>query len=56
MKNLTAINIKISGGSSMFPGMPNRLQKDIQERYLRDILQGDESRLKKFPINVESPM
>jgi len=45
----------LSGGSSMFPGMPNRLHKDIQNRYLKDILQGDETRLKKCKINVEAP-
>lgn len=39
----------------MFPGMSNRLQNDIQHRYLNEILQGDESRLKKCKINVEAP-
>ena len=39
----------------MFPGMANRLQKDIQKRYLNDILKGDRTRLKKFKINVEAP-
>lgn len=39
----------------MFPGMPNRLQKDIQNRYLNEILKGDKSRLKKCKVNVEAP-
>jgi|AntRauTorckE5430_2_1112549.scaffolds.fasta_scaffold04311_5 actin-related protein 2 len=39
----------------MFPGMPNRLQKDIEDRYINEILQGDESRLKKCKINIEAP-
>lgn len=39
----------------MFPGMGNRLQNDITARYLNDILKGDETRLKKFKINVEAP-
>lgn len=40
----------------MFPGMPMRLQKDIRKRYLDDILKGDESRMRKFRINVEAPI
>ena len=40
----------------MFPGMPVRLQKDIRKRYFDDILKGDESRMRKFRINVEAPI
>ena len=39
----------------MFPGIGNRLQNDITERYLDKILKGDETRLKKVKINVEAP-
>lgn len=39
----------------MFPGMPVRLQKDVRKRYMDDILKGDESRMRKFRINVEAP-
>ncbi len=35
--------------------MPNRLEKDLKERYLTDVLRGDESRLKKIKISVEAP-
>lgn len=48
-------HIVMSGGSSMFPGMPNRLEKDIRSRFLEEILKGDETRVKKFKINVEAP-
>ena len=39
----------------MFPGMPNRLQNELEKRYFKDILKEDESRVKKFKINVEAP-
>jgi actin-related protein 2 len=48
-------HIVLSGGTSMYPGLPSRLEKDIKERYLRDILKGNEDRLKKFKIKVEDP-
>ena len=50
-----AFQNKNSGGSSMFPGIPVRLQRDIRKRYNDDILKGDESRMRKFRINVEAP-
>lgn len=49
-------HIVLSGGSSMFPGMPMRLQKDIRKRYFDDILKGDNSRLRKIRINIEAPI
>lgn len=48
-------HIVLSGGSSMYPGLPTRLERDIKARYLREILQGNEERLKKFKIRVEDP-
>ena len=36
--------IVLSGGSTMFPGLPTRLERDLKARYLRDILKGDTSR------------
>lgn len=38
-------HIVLSGGSTMYPGLPSRLEKDIRDRYLKDILKGDKSRL-----------
>ncbi len=56
VSNVSLTYIKyFRGGSSMFPGMPNRLQKDIQSRYFKDILNGDKSRVNKCRINVEAP-
>lgn len=33
-------HIVLSGGSSMYPGLPSRLEKDIKDRYLNEILKG----------------
>ena len=48
-------HIVLSGGSSMYPGLPSRLEKDLKDRYCRDVLKGDKERLKKFKINIEDP-
>ena len=39
----------------MFPGMGNRLNDDISARYVDTVLKGDDTRVKKFRINVEAP-
>ena len=38
-------HIVLSGGSSMYPGLPSRLEKDITKFYLDEVLQGDTVRL-----------
>jgi actin-related protein 2 len=48
-------HIVLSGGSSMYPGLPTRLEKDIRDRYLKEILKGNVDRLKKFKIKIEDP-
>ncbi|GMI36721.1 hypothetical protein TrCOL_g6266 [Triparma columacea] len=48
-------HIVLSGGSSMYPGLPSRLEKEITNRYLNDILKGDKDRLKKFKLSIEDP-
>lgn len=48
-------NIVLSGGSSMYPGLPSRLEKDIKQRYLTDILKGDKTRLSKFRLHIDDP-
>lgn len=34
----------LTGGSSMYPGLPSRLEKDIKDRYLKDVLKGNVDR------------
>mmetsp|Transcript_22283 Transcript_22283/g.22455 ORF Transcript_22283/g.22455 Transcript_22283/m.22455 type:complete len:395 (+) Transcript_22283:53-1237(+) len=48
-------HIVLSGGSSMYPGLPTRLEKDIKDRYMKEILKGNTDRMKKFKICVEDP-
>jgi actin-related protein 2 len=59
-------HIVLSGGSTMYPGLPSRLEKEIKQLYLEGVLKGDTSRLavrfllfinlfKKFKIKVEDP-
>ena len=48
-------HVVLSGGSSMYPGLPTRLEKEVKQLYLSRILKGDASRLGKFKIRVEDP-
>jgi actin-related protein 2 len=62
-------HIVLSGGSSMYPGLPSRLEKEMKQLYLTRVLQGDASRLKvrhplpgcsaltsqHFKIRIEDP-
>ena len=48
-------HIVLSGGSSMYPGLPSRLERDITQRYLAEVLNGNEDRLKKFKLRIEDP-
>ena len=38
-------HIVLSGGSSMYPGLPSRLEKEMKQLYLTRVLYGDPSRL-----------
>ena len=38
-------HIVLSGGSSMYPGLPSRLGKEMKQLYLTRVLYGDPSRL-----------
>lgn len=38
-------HIVLSGGSSMFPGLPSRLEKEIKQLYLTKVLAGNPERL-----------
>lgn len=48
-------NIVLSGGSSMYPGLPSRLEKDLKERYLKDVLKGDKTKMSKFRLHIDDP-
>ena len=38
-------HVVLSGGSSMYPGLPSRLEKELKQLYLTRILHGDPARL-----------
>lgn len=48
-------HIVLSGGTTMFPGFPTRLENEIKDRYLQAILKGDKTRLAKFKLRIEDP-
>lgn len=48
-------HIVLSGGSTMYPGLPSRLEKDIRDLYLEHVCKGDESRLEKLKLKIEDP-
>ncbi|PWN88544.1 Actin/actin-like protein [Acaromyces ingoldii] len=48
-------HIVLSGGSSMYPGLPSRLEKELKQLYLTRVLNGDGNRLKNFKCRIEDP-
>jgi len=48
-------HIVLSGGSTMYPGLPSRLEKDMRDLYLSKILKGDEKKMAKFKLRIEDP-
>ena len=49
-------HIVLSGGSSMYPGLPSRLEKEMKQLYLTQVLNGDPSRLNvRLPYSVTAP-
>ncbi|PVV00357.1 hypothetical protein BB560_005268 [Smittium megazygosporum] len=44
-------HVILSGGSSMYPGFPSRLDKEVRQLYLERVLNGDKSRLDVNPPN-----
>lgn len=48
-------HIVLSGGSTMYPGLPSRLEREIKQLYLERVLKGDTEKLAKFKIRIEDP-
>lgn len=48
-------HIVLSGGSTMYPGLPSRLEREIKQLYLERVLRGDTEKLAKFKIRIEDP-
>ncbi|KAG4277068.1 hypothetical protein FPRO04_14202 [Fusarium proliferatum] len=47
--------VVLSGGSSMYPGLPSRLEKELNQLWLTRVLQGNPERLSKFKVRIEDP-
>jgi actin-related protein 2 len=39
----------------MYPGLPSRLEKEMKELYLENVLKGDVKRMAKFKLRIEDP-
>ncbi|TKR60470.1 hypothetical protein L596_027713 [Steinernema carpocapsae] len=48
-------HIVLSGGTTMYPGLPSRLEKELKQLYLERVLRGDTNAFEKFKIRIEAP-
>lgn len=48
-------HIVLSGGSTMYPGLPSRLEREIKQLYLERVVGGDVDKLARFKIRIEDP-
>jgi len=48
-------HIVLSGGSTMYPGLPSRMEKEMKSQYLDQVLKGDKKALGKFKLRIEDP-
>lgn len=48
-------HIVLSGGSTMYPGLPSRLEKEIKRLYLERVAKGNKAQLQKFKCRIEDP-
>ncbi|GLC41556.1 Arp2/3 complex subunit, actin nucleation center [Pleodorina starrii] len=48
-------HIVISGGSTMYPGMSTRMDKEIRALYVERVLKGDISGLRKLKLHIADP-
>jgi actin-related protein 2 len=47
--------IVLSGGTSMYPGLPSRLERELKQLWFTRVLKGDKERLSKFKVRIEDP-
>jgi len=48
-------HIVLSGGSTMYPGLPSRLERELKQLYLERVLKGNTDAFQKFKIRIEAP-
>ena len=49
-------HIVLSGGSTMYPGLPSRLEREIKQLYLERVLKGDTTKLSVSNSLLNSPL
>ena len=45
----------LSGGSTMYPGLPSRLEKEMKALYLKHVVKGDKAQAAKLRLRIEDP-
>jgi len=48
-------HIVLSGGSTMYPGLPSRVEREVRQLYFQRVVKGNVDQYKKFKCAVESP-
>uniref|UniRef100_A0A915AQ35 Actin-related protein 2 n=1 Tax=Parascaris univalens TaxID=6257 RepID=A0A915AQ35_PARUN len=48
-------HIVLSGGTTMYPGLPSRLERELKQLYLDRVLKGNTESFQKFKIRIEAP-
>jgi actin-related protein 2 len=48
-------NVILTGGTTMFPGLSSRVERDLKDIYVREKFAGDRKGLNRVPINVLDP-
>lgn len=48
-------HIVLSGGSTMYPGLPSRLEKEMRQAYLERVVNNDLKAAAKFKLRIEDP-
>jgi len=48
-------HIVLSGGTTMFAGLPSRLEKDVRDLWVEGVAKGDKSRAGRFKLKIEDP-
>lgn len=48
-------HIVLSGGTTMYPGLPSRMEREIKQLYLQKVLKGKTETFSKFKCRIEDP-
>ncbi|CAI4221640.1 unnamed protein product [Auanema sp. JU1783] len=48
-------HIVLSGGTTMYPGLPSRLERELKQLYFDRVLKGNAEAFQKFKIRIEAP-